>query len=158
MKKLKICFIASSGGHLTELKNLSGIATKYNSFLVTEGKQKSVTNFCKKQYFVRVSNRKEKFFLFKFVLVAIKQFFIFIKERPNVIITTGALCCYPMVKFAKMFRKKVVYIESYARIDDLSMTGKKLYKNADLFLVQWPELAQKYSKAKYVGSFFGGEQ
>ena len=157
-KKPKICFISSSGGHFSELKNLKPLADKYNCFLVTEKVENFSTDFCKKVYLVKERNRKEKLFLIKFGFLFLKQLFIFIRQRPSVVISTGALTAYPMIKIAKFFRKKVVYIESYARVDELSLTGKKVYKLADEFLVQWPELAQKYPKAKYVGSVFGGQQ
>ncbi len=157
MKKTKLCFICSSGGHFSELKNLSNIAKSYNSFLVTEKVENFKSDFCEKKYFVREINRREKLFVLRFLLLAMKELWVFIKERPDYIISTGALCAYPMIKIAKLFRKKVIYIESYARVKDLSMTGKKVYKDADLFFVQWPELIEKYPKAKYVGSFFGGD-
>lgn len=158
MKKTKICFIASSGGHFAELKSLAPVAREFDSFLVTEKVKNFKTDFCDKCYLVRQINRREKFFLFNAGMLFLKELFIFIKERPSVVVTTGALCSYPMMKIAKFFRKKVVYIESYARVDELSMTGKKAYNIADKFLVQWPELADKYDKAEYVGSVFGGEQ
>ena len=83
-----------------------------------------------------------------------KSFFIFIKERPDYVISTGALATYPICRIAKFFNKKVIYIESYARINDLSLTGKKVYKFADLFFVQWEQLIHKYPKAIYAGSLF----
>ena len=129
---------------------------KYDSFLITEKVENFRTNLSDKVYFVKEINRKEKLFLVKFAFMAFKQLFIFLKERPTHIVTTGALCAYPLIRIAKLFKKKVIYIESYARVYDLSLTGKKVYNHADLFLVQWPELAEKYEKAIYVGSFYGG--
>lgn len=156
MKKKKICFICSSGGHFSELNKLEDIAKKYNSFLVIERTENFESDFCKKIYFTREINRREKLFIFQFLFLFLKELWIFIKERPNFIITTGALCSYPMAKIAKFFKKKIIYIESYARVYDLSETGKRMYKFADLFLVQWPELLKKYPKAKYYGDLFGG--
>ena len=154
-KKLKVCFICSSGGHYTELSKLQAISKQYESFLVTEKIDNLNDTFCKKTYFVKNINRREKLFIFRFLALCIKEFFIFLKEKPTHVITTGALCAYPFVKIAKIFRKKVIYIESYARVYDLSLTGKKIYKLADLFFVQWPELAELYPNAIYTGSFFG---
>lgn len=157
MKKPKVCFLCSSGGHYSEMTNLYAVAKKYDSFLVTEKVEKLSGDMCNRNYFVKMINRKEKFFLFKFLFLCIKDFFIFIKERPTHVISVGALSTYPMLKIAKFFRKKIIYVESYARITDLSYVGKKAYKFADLFIVQWKELTEKYPKAKYIGSFFGGE-
>lgn len=156
-KKKKICFISSSGGHFSELNKLKKITEKYDSFLVVEKVENFSTDFCERKYFLREINRQEKFFLFHFISLCFKELRIFLKEKPDYIITTGALCAYPMAKIAKLFNKKVIYIESYARVYDISLTGKKLYNLADLFLVQWPDLVEQYPKAKYYGALFDGE-
>lgn len=153
-KKTKICFISSSGGHFSELSRLKELTNDYDSFLVVERPKGFKTSFCKKQYFVKEINRKEFFFLFHFIFLFIKEFFIFLREKPSVVITTGALASYPMIKIAHFFKKKTVYIESFARVYDLSLTGKKVYKTVDLFLVQWEDLLPKYPKACYYGSLF----
>lgn len=153
-KEKKICFICSSGGHFSELKKMSLIAEKYDSFLVTEKTKNFNTNFVKKIYFVKEINRKEVFFVFSFFWLVVKEIFIFLKEKPNYIITTGALIAYPIARFAKMIGTKIVYIESFARVYDLSLTGKKFYKFSDIFFVQWKDLAIKYPKAIFVGNLF----
>ncbi len=154
-KEKKICFICSSGGHFSELYKLKNIANQYNSFLVVENTENIQQDFCKKIFYTKEINRKEKFFLIRFILLFFKELFIFIKERPTHIVSTGALCGYPMMKIAKFFKKKIIYIESYARVYDLSVTGKRCLNIADLFIVQWPELQKKYPQTKYVGSLFG---
>lgn len=45
----------------------------------------------------------------------------------------------------------IVYVESFCRVDDISVTGKLLYPIADRFIVQWDKLAEKYSRAEYLG-------
>lgn len=153
--KHKLCFISSSGGHFNELTKLTSLCQNFDSFLVVEKTPNFKTNFCKKNYFVNEINRKELFFLFKYTFLSLKELFIFIKERPSIVVSTGALCAYPMIRIAKFFKAKIIYIESYARISDLSTTGKKVIKYADLFFVQWRELAEKYEKTIFVGSLFG---
>ena len=65
-KKAKICFICSSGGHVTEIKALKSITNLYDSFFITEKVGSNKIGFCKKEYFLREINRKEKFFIFCF--------------------------------------------------------------------------------------------
>lgn len=155
MKKNKICFISSSGGHFSELYNLKLLTDSFESFLITEKTKDFKTDFCEKKYYLEMINRKEKIWIIKFIMIFIKSFFIFIKEKPKIVISTGALCSYPMLIIARFFRKKTIYIESYARIYDLSLTGKKLYKKVSLFIVQWPELLEKYPESKYFGTVYG---
>ena len=85
------------------------------------------------------------------ILTALK---IINKERPNVVITTGALIAFPFCVFVKLRGGKVIYIESFARVYNSSLTGKIIYKFADLFLVQWESMLEVYPKAKYVGGIF----
>ena len=56
-----------------------------------------------------------------------------------------------MCFIGKLFGKKIIYIESLAKIDSLSVTGRNVYKFADKFYVQWETLANKYEKAEYIG-------
>ena len=85
------------------------------------------------------------------MITFVQQLFIFLKERPDVVITTGAGLAIPTCIYAKLFKKKVVYIESFARINSVNKTGKLIYKYADLFIVQWETLLEFYPNATYGG-------
>lgn len=52
------------------------------------------------------------------------------------------------------FQKKVIYIESFAKINSPTLTGRVMYKFADIFYVQWPEMLKVYPKAKYIGGIY----
>ena len=78
-----------------------------------------------------------------------EQLFIYLLERPDIVITTGAGLVIPMCLIAKFFKKKVIYIESFARINSINKSGKFLYKYADLFIVQWQSLLKIYPNAIY---------
>jgi len=75
-------------------------------------------------------------------------------ERPDFVITTGTMIVLPMAFLAKLFRKKLIYIESFSRIYDGSRTGRLMYKYADLFIIQWESLREIYPKAVYGGSIY----
>lgn len=151
---IKICFVASSGGHLEEIACLKEVEEKYESFLITEKGSFNEINFTKKKYYFKQINRKEIFFLFKFIKNFFINFFILLKEKPNFIISTGALVTIPTCLLGKLMRKKIIYIESFARIDNLSITGKIMYRISDVFIVQWNELLEYYPKAIYLGGIF----
>jgi UDP-N-acetylglucosamine:LPS N-acetylglucosamine transferase len=53
-----------------------------------------------------------------------------------------------------MFGKKLVFIESYAKVKTPTLTGKLLYHFADRFYVQWQELLEFYPKAIHVGGIY----
>ena len=153
---MKICFAASSGGHLEEISRLKEIREAYDSFLVTEKTDFQELHFCDRVYYVPQVNRREPLFLLKFIKIFFQSMKILNKENPDCIISTGALAAVPMCILGKWNKKKVIYLESFARVDSPSLTGRILYKLkiADLFLVQWEEMLEFYPEAVYSGGIF----
>lgn len=154
MKNLKICFVSSSGGHWEELMCLKSIANEYNSFFVTEQGGQIEDSEISNIYVMPQINRNEKRFVLHFIKMFWNAHRILKKEKPDVVITTGALISFPFCALTKVFGKKIVYIESFARIHNKSLTGKLVYPFADLFLVQWESMLKCYPKGKYVGGIF----
>jgi len=151
---MKICFAASSGGHLEEITCLRPIAMEHDSFLVTEKTNQETTAWGEDTYYLRQINRKEPLFIFHFIVLFFKAMKIIKKENPDCILSTGALVTYPLCVVCKLKKKKIIYIESFARVDEGSLTGKLMYKIADLFLVQWEEMLEVFPKATYSGGIF----
>lgn len=151
---MKICFVASSGGHWEELMCLKEIFDEHESFYITEeGGQAEDCNL-ENLYQVPQINRHEKGFFIHFISMFFTAKAILKKENPDLVITTGALIAFPFCVLAKIKKAKLIYIESFARVNNASLTGKLVYKLADLFLVQWESLLEVYPKAKYVGGIF----
>lgn len=150
----KICFTASSGGHLEEISRLKEIEKKYDSFLFTEENHFCELEFCEKVYYTKQIRRHEFWFPIRYLVLFVKSFIILMKEKPDCIISTGALVTYPICVLGKMLGKKIIYIESFARVDQISTTGKCMKKIADLFIVQWEELLAFFPGAVYGGSLF----
>ena len=153
--KKKICLISSSGGHFEQLLMLKPLGEKHDIFIVTER-----TKYNKKdktiKYRVTQVNRKEILFIPKMLAIAFKSLYIFMKERPDVIISTGVLAVIPMLFLGHLFHKKVVYIESFAKISSPTMTGKLVYKKnwAGQFYVQWESMKEFYPNAICVGGIY----
>lgn len=152
-EKAKIMWLASSGGHMEELMMLSSTIKKYDSVLFTEKKGNSQNCF-RKIYIVDQVNRRQKFFWLKFLKLFLKSFKLFLIERPDAVVSTGALVTVPMAIIAKVFGKKLIYIESFARVTEQSLTGKIMYKFADVFIIQWEELRKFYPDAMFLGGIF----
>lgn len=154
MKK-KICLISSSGGHFEQLLCLKPLSENFNVFFVTE-KTKYNKNDKKIKYFVKQVNRKEILFIPNMIMVFFKSLYIYIKEKPDVIISTGVLSTIPMLFIGHFFKKKVIYIESFAKINSPTMTGKLIYKKkiANHFYVQWKSMLEFYPDAIYKGGIY----
>jgi UDP-N-acetylglucosamine:LPS N-acetylglucosamine transferase len=73
------------------------------------------------------------------------------RDRPDVILSTGAGLAVPFFLIGKMRRIRCVYVESVTRSESLSLTGRLVYPLADAFFVQWPALAGRLDKAIYAG-------
>ncbi|CAK0879783.1 unnamed protein product [Prorocentrum cordatum] len=77
--------------------------------------------------------------------------------RPQVLLVNGPGTCVPVVAaalfFELVFGRPVVLIftESFCRVKSLSLTGRMLYALADVFVVHWPALVERYPKAQYCG-------
>jgi len=150
----KVCFIASSGGHFEQLMMLKPLMKKYDSFIVTEKTNYSVSNLEFNTYYLHQVNRREKSFIFKMIGNSLKTLKILISERPDVVISTGALATIPMCLFGKIFGKKIIFIESFAKVNSQTLTGKLVYKFADRFYVQWEEMKQFYPNAICKGGIY----
>lgn len=151
----KVLFISSTGGHLSELMQLKPLFSKFKYYIVTEKTRNNIS--LKKEYGKNISfllygtKRNPFIYFFVFLFNIIKSFMIFLKQKPNVIVTTGTHTAVPMCYIAKMFKKKVVYIETFANRNTKTMAGKLVYPIADLFIVQWEEMLKIYPKAEYWG-------
>jgi UDP-N-acetylglucosamine:LPS N-acetylglucosamine transferase len=153
-KKMKICFAASSGGHYEQLMMLKPLMDKYDSFVLTERTQYKADVKGEKTYYLKQVNRKEKLFLFRMIANCFSSLNIYIKEKPDVIICTGVLAMIPMCLLMKVFKKKMIYIESFAKVTSPTQTGKLLYKYADQFYVQWESMKEFYPNAIYLGTIY----
>lgn len=149
-------FICSAGGHLTEMLKIESLFKKYNYVLVTE--KNSISLNLKNQYNIEYLMYGSRYYPFKYFFVFIFNFFkslyLFFKYMPDLIYTTGAHTCVVMCYLAKMFKKKVVFVEVFDRIYSPTLSGRMVHKIADLFIVQHEELLEKYDNAKYIGGVY----
>ena len=151
MKK-KVLFISSTGGHLNELLQLKSLFSNYDYLLVTE-KDKSTISL-KDKYNVKYLVYGTRKNLFSYFFKFIKSFIIFIKFKPDVIITTGAHTCVAMIFISKLFKKKSIYIETMANRKTKTMTGKIVEKWVTYFVVQWEDMKNLYEDSVYGGLIY----
>jgi len=150
--KLKICIAFSCGGHYIEAMQLVNELCDYDICYATP--YAATTKELKEVFFLR--DPSEIGSLQALIANTIISFKLLLKKRPDVIITTGAEIVIPLCYISKLlFRKNILFIETFARVTSPSFTGRVVYHIADVFLVQWKTLLKYYGKkAMYVGRVF----
>lgn len=155
MKKKRVMFISSTGGHLNELLMLKKMFNKYDYLIVTE---KDFTNKDLKKkynknikYLIFASQKNKIIYLFKLLINSFISLYYYILFRPKYIISTGAHTAGPMLCIGKLLGSKIIFIETFANSQSKTKTGSLVYKFADLFIVQWEEMLKLYPNAVYGG-------
>ena len=120
---------------------------KYGGFMVTE---RTMFEAPEAKYFMRQTDLKDKWMLPKMIVNSIKAFGIWIKERPDYVITTGTMVAYPFY----LFGKKFIFIETFGRANMATVAGKLMEKHSDLFIVQWETQVKHYKNAIYGGCLY----
>jgi len=149
---MKVCLVGSSGGHLTHLYMLKPFWENKERFWVTFDKEDARSILKKEKMYpcYYPTNRNIKN-LIKNTIVALK---VLRKERPDLIISSGAAVSVPFFYIGKLFGAKLIYIEVFDRIDKPTLSGRLVYPIVDKFIVQWEEQKRVYKKAINLGSIF----
>jgi UDP-N-acetylglucosamine:LPS N-acetylglucosamine transferase len=150
--KLKICLVGSSGGHLTHLYMLKSFWKDKDRFWVTFDKEdaRSILKGEKVYSCYYPSNRSIK----ALIINTVRALKILPKEKPDLIISSGAAPAIPFFWIGKIMGAKTIYIEVFDRINDTTISGKLVYPVTDKFIVQWEEMKKVYPKAINLGSIF----
>jgi UDP-N-acetylglucosamine:LPS N-acetylglucosamine transferase len=151
----RVLFISSTGGHLSELMKLKPMFKDYDYQIMTE---KTKTNSMLKEefgnriHYVPYGTQDHLLkYIFIFAFNWIKSFVLFVKYRPEYIITTGTHTAVPMCHIAHLFKAKVIWIETLANATTPTKAGDMVKDIADLIVVQWESMLDVYPDAVYGG-------
>lgn len=141
--------ICSSGGHLLLLHLLKDFWSQHDRFWVTFRKEDAISLLENERvYWAYFPTNRNIFNLFRNSWIALKILF---KEKPELIVSSGAGVAIPFFFIGKLLRKKTVFIEAYERIDNPSLTGRLVYRFTDLFILHWEEQKAFYPKGVVLG-------
>ena len=151
-KKLKVCFVGSSGGHLTHLYMLKPFWEKKDRFWVTFDKEDARSLLQGEKFYSLYfpSNRSLK----ALIINTYRALKILPREKPDLIISSGAAGAVPFFWIGKILGAKTIYIEVFDRINASTISGKLCYPVTDKFIVEWEEMIKVYPKAENFGSIF----
>lgn len=146
-KTPKVLAISSAGGHWVQLQRMRPAWDGCNVIYVTtkEGYKTDLDRDAieRKQlpprfYCVVDANRWQKI---RLVRQLISIAYIMSKERPDVVISTGAAAGFFALKIGKLFGARTIWVDSIANAETLSLSGKKAKECTDLWLTQWEHIA-----------------
>lgn len=149
LKDYKICLVSSCGGHLTEIRALRSVYEQYSFFYVINDRIELPEDMKNCTHFIRHSERD-----FLFFMNIWEAWGILSKEKPQLILTSGAGPAVPFALVAKLLRIPVVFIEISAQVITPSLTGRIMYYLADRFFYQWRSLETFFPKGIYGGLLF----
>ncbi|HBG28276.1 MAG: hypothetical protein A2Y10_03180 [Planctomycetes bacterium GWF2_41_51] len=149
-KPMRICLAASAGGHLNQLLKLAKCWNNYNTFFITTSDVVQ-TKLSKhgKVYIVCECNRQH---LLKSLVALFHCIKIILKEKPDVVISTGAAVGCITCMLGKITGAKIIWIDSITNIEKLSLSGRMVRPFANLFLAQWKQLSEQYVNVNYAGT------
>jgi hypothetical protein len=147
--QLKIAFVSSAGGHLLQLHRLQPWWEKHERLWVTFDLPDSRSLLAGERlvwaFHPTTRNVPNLARNFRLAWRTLRR------ERPDLVVSTGAAVAFPFFVVARLLRIKTVYIEVYDRIDLATLTGRLCYPISDLFLLQWREQARFYPRGKLIG-------
>lgn len=134
--------VSSGGGHWVELLRLAPAYADADLAFVTvvPDYRSQMAVFPGSRFYTVVDvTRWNKL---KWIVCVLQLLVIMLRERPRVIVATGALPAYFACRIGKVLGAKVAWIDSIANVEELSRSGEKIGTHADLWLTQWPHLAK----------------
>lgn len=150
-RRPKLCLACSPGGHMLQMLQLGDLYKKYDRFFFTFKRGMS-EELSKKEKVVFVADSRRS--PLRLAKNTFQSLFVFLKERPDIIIANGGGFVVPFCYIAKLFRRKIIFIESFSRVEEPSWSGRLLHPLSNIFIVQWKPLLKFYKKAVYGGAIF----
>jgi len=132
--------VSSGGGHWVELLRvgpaLAGAEVAYVTVQRDYAHDVSGSRF----YVVKDATRWNRAAV---LFMAMRLLLIMFRERPDVVVTTGAAPGYFALRFGRWLGAKTIWLDSIANAGELSMSGRIAGRHADLWLTQWQHLASQ---------------
>jgi UDP-N-acetylglucosamine:LPS N-acetylglucosamine transferase len=146
---MKICIVSSCGGHLTEVRQLKAAFENYTHFYVLNDQAQLPDDMQDRTFFIKHSERD-----LGFLVNLWEAFQILRREKPDIILSTGAGPVVPFALLARLFGIYVIFVETITRVNKPSLTGRIMYRLAHRFYYQWRPLAKCFPRGEYGGLIF----
>jgi hypothetical protein len=146
--RLRLLAVSSGGGHWVQLLRIRPAFEHCDVTFATAHQSYRAQVPNNRFYVVNDASRWNKFGL---VRATFRLAWIVWKEKPNIIVSTGAAPGYIALRLGRLMGARTIWLDSVANVEGLSMSGLKIGHCADLWLTQWPHLARSEGP-NYAGS------
>jgi beta-1,4-N-acetylglucosaminyltransferase len=136
---MKIALVCSHGGHLSEMLELAEAYKGHQIFYISYIAERTKA-LDEPKYLLRNIGFNPLLMALAFVQVL----FILLRERPQLIVSSGSEIALPAFYLARLLGIKTIFIEIWAQVHTPTLTGRLVYPVSDAFFVQWPELLDAY--------------
>jgi len=147
-KPKKVLAAASAGGHWSQLLLLEEAYQHFDVHYLTTNINQSTRISTDNLTTVIDADLSNKF---KLIPLALQVLVTVLKQRPDVVISTGAAPGFFAVFFGRLIGAKTIWVDSMANYTKLSVSGYHASKFCHLSVTQWANLADD-RKIKYLGS------
>jgi len=144
----RLLAVASAGGHWVQLLRLRPAFNGFDVIFLTTNKHCRCEADGQRVHLVNEASRWNKLAL---LLMAVRVMWVIACVRPDFIVSTGAAPGYIAVRLGRLIGARTIWIDSMANADELSLSGRRVGRYADLWLTQWPHLASS-SGPNYKGA------
>lgn len=141
--------MASGGGHWVELLRLRPALEGAQVTYVTVNRE--YAQDLEPRTRLRIVSDATRWDKVGLIWMALGLLWIVINERPHVVISTGAAPGYVALRLGRLVRARTIWVDSMANVEQLSMSGERAGRHADLWLTQWAHLARPTGPS-YAGS------
>jgi beta-1,4-N-acetylglucosaminyltransferase len=155
---LKLLIVLGEGGHTTELLKLVDLlGSRYDyHYIVSKEDNLSTSRIRYPGPIYRLIRPRGKdtgliSAVLRTILASIQALDVLLRVRPKTILSTGPAITVPVAVVGKLLGARIIFVETGSRITTVSLTGRIMYRFADLYFVQWPQLREKLPRAVYAG-------
>lgn len=135
----KVLLVSSHGGHWVQMRKMSSAFKGMDLHYMTTTNGVKDEIYPAPLYVIPDAHLDEKI---RLAILFLKMFFILIRLRPDIILSTGAAPGFFALFIGKLFGAKTIWVDSVANVEKLSVSGRKVKPFADLWLTQWKHLAK----------------
>lgn len=148
MRKRRVMAVASGGGHWVQLLRLRAAFEGCDVHFVTVQVDYRADVPHGGFHVVPDATRWDRW---KLLLMAVRTAWLVLMLRPDVVVTTGAAPGVVALRIGKWCGARTIWIDSIANVAEMSMSGMKVRRFADLWLTQWEHLARP-DGPRYLGA------